>query len=509
MRKLSILIGILALLLGSGCRGRTDDPQAPTKEETTETAAPKAPSAPEFEICPECAGLGRSPHSGDERPCFLCDGDGRCAICGGKGHHRDGACSSCDGTGQCLDCSGDGIISSMTHDPGSLRSPIPGDCPVCLHAFGVCPECGGAGVLPSGRTCVFCDGERWCPECRGSGTHRLCGGSGICPLCRGRGALLDGAPAPRRPTLVIHFKDGKRVDATLLDPPGRMLSIEPRKASRSEREAISLNAIEPNDVLLAFRMFADQSSPALRIAAARFALSAGIDFLSAARHDALVAQADGASPGRIELLLARIDGPRAQWLEEQAASAMAGDPERAWVLLKTRLNVFPGRAGTAKLTRLLEQAAARIAGADADLSPEVLERRHVAETARLQRTERRGREWRVRAEDLMARTGASVDDFLRAHRAALESWLLLRRAANRADPALRASLLDSSRRSRLLRVRALIGLAARLLEQDHRERARSLGMVALSLDADDSGAAEFLAEVEGALGRRAMEVEDR
>ena len=509
MRRLSILAVMLLLPALAGCRGRSDEPAGSGQGESSVRAVEAATAEQLVLVCPECAGLGRSPHSGDERPCYLCTGDGRCGICSGEGRHRDGICTSCDGGGECSDCSGDGVISSSPHDAGSLLALIPGECPVCLRAYGMCPECGGAGDMPSGRQCAFCDGERWCPECRGSGEHRLCAGRGICPLCRGSGALLDGDPAPGDPTLAVHLRDGGQVVATLLAAPDRMLTIERQDGAQIEREAISLTAIESNDVLLAFRLFSDDGDPGLRLASASYCLSAGPRFHSAARHDALAAREAGASDAQVDLILAAVDGPRAKWLEDEAQAAISDDPRRAWILLNTRLKAFPGGESAARLAGLSEQAAARVAAVDSDLPPELLERRAAALEGRLARVGRRAGEWRVRAEELLARTGASEDTFLRAHRGALESWLLSTRGANRTEAALAEDLLECSRRARQLRVRAIIGLASRLLDKGHVERARALGVIALSLSRDDSGAAQFLAAVESALGHRAGEEDDR
>ncbi len=45
--------------------------------------------------------------------CKLCEGDGRCTFCHGKGHYFDGkkyeSCRSCTGTGVCCICGGAGI----------------------------------------------------------------------------------------------------------------------------------------------------------------------------------------------------------------------------------------------------------------------------------------------------------------------------------------------------------------------------------------------------------------
>lgn len=511
----TILIALLMTLPLTGCRGGSEESGGPGEAAKGGAGGDSPVAGIVVETCVECAGLGRSPHSGDERPCFLCDGKGRCAICDGEGHARDGGCSSCDGSGICRDCGGDGIISGAMHDAGLTHAPVPGACPVCILSMGFCPECGGSGAGSSGEQCRFCHGQAWCPECRGTGTNRFCGGEGICPLCRGRGELEDGVPAEVYPPFVVHLTDGSAIAARLLGAPGRMLSIQRAEVGDVVREAIPLNDVLANDVLLAYRLYtgappADGSAPsALLLRSARYALNAGPEFLFAARHDALAARIAGASESEVGLLLARADDLFGTWLLAEARRDTKTDPRHAASLLDTHRRALPQSEDAAEVDELLKEIRTTLAAEESELTAEVRERRAVAEAERIRRLARRGDEWRVRAEDLLATVGASEDALLRAHRAAFEAWLIFAGAASRAGPELAPVLIENAGEARALRIRALIALASRLLEQGYLERARSLGVIALALDPADAGAAVFTAEVEGALGRRADEVKDR
>ncbi len=509
MRK--FLTGLLLILAMAGCResmdesgGSGDDGQAGTG-----TGADTAPGRVVAETCVECAGLGRSPHSGDERPCFLGAGDGRCAICDGEGRSRDGLCPACDGTGKCLECGGDGVISGEAHDPGMEHAPVSGGCPVCIASSGFCPECGGTGLMPGKEVCRFCEGEGWCPECRGTGANRLCGGEGICPLCRGRGELEGDLPAAGYPPFTVHLKDGGRIVARILGPPSRMLSIERAQAGEVVRESIPLNDVKANDILLAFRLYTRTEGPGPLLSCARFAIRAGPEFLFAARRDARAARKAGASRTEVDLLLATVDDLFGKWLLTEARRKVEGDSRRALVLLQMHRRAFPENKDAEEVAGLLDQLSGSSPGDEGGLPAEVRERRAAALSGRILRLSRRADEWRVRAEDLLGTVGASEDALLRAHRAAFEAWLIFAGAANRAGEDLAPVLLRNAHQARALRIRALIALASRLLERGHLERARSLGVIALSLDPADAGAISFLAEVEGALGRRADEVKVR
>ncbi len=506
MRTSPLLVLVLFLLV-TGCRGRSGDDASKTGNDDKPPAVPAVEVVAEPVPCPECAGLGRSPHSGDDRPCFLCDGDGRCAICGGTGDGRDGPCSACGQSGRCQDCNGDGIISQAAFDLGGRVSPLPGECPVCVDSSGLCPDCGGEGTLPLGRQCVLCEGARWCPECRGRGAHPLCGGTGICPLCAGHGSLVRHRPADVPPPLRLHLAGGNVLVCRLLALPERALRVEFEKAGSTQREAFLLTELLPADVLLGFRHFVRLDDPDAHLAAARYVDRVGGDLLPAGRLDLAAARAAGAPEAEVDLLAARIDERMsARLLDRVKTLCESGDdPLLAWQLIQTHRHAFPGPEDRDReLTAQAAQVAALLGAAGSELEPEARERMAKAETQRQIRAVRRAEDWLARAQTLLARTGADVDSFLRAERAAREAWLQALRAADRAPANFdRRPAVGIGRRARTVRVRALIGLAGRLLESGHVERARSLAAVALGVDADDAGAARFIAEVEAAMGRRA------
>ena len=129
------------------------------------------------ETCPSCGGSGYKPGlrkaggAGTSLPCLTCRTRGwisrtmpvTCGICDGKGWVP---CSSCGGNGKCAVCGGRG-------------HKIPCDtCGSTGYITVHCPKCGGSGK------CADCEGTGVCSLCRGTGVCGLCGGKGLTEILR-------------------------------------------------------------------------------------------------------------------------------------------------------------------------------------------------------------------------------------------------------------------------------------------------------------------------------------
>lgn len=518
MRKAAtILILVLPFVL-AGCKARRGDPEsaataeesspAPADSDGAATAGPKAapPLARRTDgACPECDGLGICGFCGDERPCLAGDGTGRCGLCGGDGRTRDGVCPACDGDGVCRDCGGDGILSRARGEIGPGAAPIPGQCPTCEYGTGLCPACGGSGERPDGGRCAFCDGEKWCPTCRGAGTDPFCAGSGVCPSCRGHGRVVDGRPDAAWPPMRLLTTDGEVIVGRLLDRPSATIAIERESSGRPVREALPAKSVEPLSRIVALRRYAAADEAADHAELAEIALAAGDDLLFLARAELRAAAALAPAPAA---LASRIRAAEARTRARIVADARRAlerekDARTAWRLFALAENAFGG--GAAEDVRAERvRAAAIVASEDAGLAEDLRERKRAAEEQRFLRARRRAAEWRARAETLLGTTDASVVDLERALFAARRAVVEVRAAMARAPGGTDlAPARAEAEAARSVAARTVVAVAGRLLGAGLLERARALAALALAIRPDDEGAALFAAVVDEAIARRA------
>jgi hypothetical protein len=303
---------------------------------------------------------------------------------------------------------------------------------------------------------------------------------------------------------------GETVVAKVLERPGATLSIERLRGTRRVRESIVAKNVDPVGYFTALRRYLDADRAEDQLEVAEFALARGEDYLPLAAVALRGAEDLGEPSPRLATVRSRVNRGIAERILGDAERALRDrkDARSAWELYQLAGHAFPSvSAGAVRAGRV--EAEALLAAEEAGLTGERRERRLVAEKERLARAVRRAEEWRVRAEEILTRSGVGAGDLQRAVRAVDRAFREVAHAAGRAP----VEVDRSGARAEMARVssvgaRAIAAVALRLVRDGLLERARSLAALALAREPGNEEAKRVAAVVAEAIAREGAQREE-
>ncbi len=471
-------------------------------------------------LCPQCVGAGVCARCGNDRACLACNGDGVCPYCEGEGQRNGEECIECRGRGRCRTCAGDGWRSVRDGDFLLTETALPGICPTCIDASGLCPDCGGTGVDAADQICPTCAGERTCVDCGGTGRCAHDRGDGLCALCGGSGReIVNGEPlAPTDRIWNIHRASGEVIVGRVIGYEKSLILVKRTDDKRGAELGLVPEKLEPVTYYSALRDHTSMGDPAGRVMLAK--LAAGLDLLPLALVEWRRAAAD---PAYAKKLVGQERDARFQLVEKWLATAKkalsTADREAALRFAQLAATSARDESTAASARALVRSVRAEIANESAELPDADRRRLESMQRAAVARSVEEARDHLERAgQRLRAAVDGGLSDaavrkaFEEADRAAWAAERLVGAEAQRATPttvtwpAAPDDVIDAARRLRLqiAVARAATEVAAGRFAYAARLARRAVALATVSGDGDVAHANSILQQAQLGMARRGV-----